>query len=216
MTTGTVGGSRLSARVALGVALGLALGASLVGCTSAAGPGDAGEPAWAEAAIPYETPVPAPPLDLLDERGKAFSLSDVRGAAVLVFFGYTHCPDVCPTTIGELNEVLRTLGERVRAVFVTIDPERDTPDAMREYLGYLPEGYTGLSGSAGDIRAAADGYGVAYARIDSGSAAGYAMSHTADVFVIDPDGRLVGRFPYGTEAAAITADLERLIGPGVP
>ena len=86
----------------------------------------------------YPSPQPAPPLGLVDEDGRPFDLATLRGVPVLLFFGYTHCPDVCPTTIGVLNRVLGDLGTGPRAVFVSIDPERDTPAALKEYLAVPP------------------------------------------------------------------------------
>lgn len=156
----------------------------------------------------------APPIDLIDHRAQPFSLDSLRGKPVLVFFGYTHCPDICPATIGQLNLVLRDPVADPWIVYVTVDPERDTPEFLTEYLRYMPAGYVTLTGSATEIRRAADAWGVSYARVETGSAGGYTMAHTAEVYLIDAGGRLRAHYPFGTEAPFIVADLERLAAEG--
>jgi protein SCO1/2 len=153
----------------------------------------------------------APALELTDQAGQPFSLASLRGHPVLVFFGYTHCPDVCPATIGTLNQVLADAGDGPRAVFISIDPDRDGPREMASYLKYLPTAYTGLSGSPDEIAANARRWGVKYAKVDEGSPDGYAMAHTADVFLVDAQGRLRGRYPFGTEPGPITAAVKGLL-----
>lgn len=149
----------------------------------------------------------APPLlDLVSSDG-AFDLAELAGHPVLLFFGYTHCPDVCPMTMGDLVLVLRERPE-ARVVFVTVDPERDTPEALARWTEYLPEGVVALTGSPAAIRAAADAYDVRYARVDSGSAGGYAMSHTAFVHLIDPDGHQRVTFPFGTGWATMVRAID--------
>ena len=154
---------------------------------------------------------PAPALDLVDQDGVPFSLDSLAGRPVLLFFGYTHCPDVCPTTVGVVTEALTAVGDGPRAVFTSIDPERDGVAEMKSYLRYLHPAFIGLSGSPVAIRTAADGWGVRYARVETGSAGGYAMSHTADTFLVDGQGRLRAVFPFGTDAAPMAAFLERLL-----
>jgi protein SCO1/2 len=140
---------------------------------------------------------------------QAFDLADLRGHPVLLFFGYTHCPDVCPMTIGEL---VVALGERpdARAVFISIDPERDTPESLAKWVSFLPEGFVAVTGSPAAIRQAADAWGVRYARVDSGSAAGYSMSHTAFVYLIDAEGRHRSTFPFGTGWASLVRAVDGL------
>ncbi|OGO54841.1 MAG: hypothetical protein A2V85_16845, partial [Chloroflexi bacterium RBG_16_72_14] len=162
------------------------------------------------------TAAPAPPLDLVDQDGRPFSLDSLAGRPVLLFFGYTHCPDVCPTTVGVVTEALTAVGDGPRAVFTSIDPERDGVAEMKSYLRYLHPAFIGLSGTPTEVRAAADGWGVRYARIETGSAGGYAMAHTADTFLVDAQGRLRAVFPFGTEAAPIAAFLERLLAETPP
>ena len=153
---------------------------------------------------------PAPALLLTDQDGRAFALG-TPGRPTLVFFGYTHCPDVCPATMGVLTEALAGVGPGPQALFVSIDPERDDVAAMRSYVRFLPDWLTALTGSPAQVRENADRWGVKYARIDEGSAAGYAMAHTADVFLVDAAGRLRARFPFGTEAGPIAMSLHALL-----
>jgi protein SCO1/2 len=153
---------------------------------------------------------PAPPIELTDERGQPFSLTSLRGSPVLVFFGYTHCPDVCPATVGILDAALAKAGPGPRVVFVSIDPERDDVAAMAAYLKYFPKSYTGLSGTPVQIRQTADAWGVQYAKQINTTGA-YGMAHTADVFLVDAQGRIRTRFLFGTPAAPIATALTTLL-----
>jgi protein SCO1 len=183
--------------------------------------GTAGSPSPAPATErPGPTPIvgevkPAPEfVDLVQavagsSTGVPFSLADEKGHWTILFFGYTHCPDVCPATLGELVGVLQERPD-TRVVFVSIDPERDTPEFLGEWVKYLPAGLAGVTGSPVAIRHAADAYGARYARVDTGSAAGYSMSHTAFQYLIDPEGNLRLTYPFGTPAAAIVGDLDEL------
>ncbi len=158
----------------------------------------------------YARPTGAPAIELIDPDGRSFSLASLRGQPVLVFFGYTHCPDVCPATISTVGEVMDSYGPRLKAVYVTIDPERDTTAWLKDYSRYLRPGFVALTGSGPAIRATASAWGVRYARVDTGGAGGYAMSHTADVYLVDAAGILRAHFPFGTEAAAMAATVHRL------
>ena len=158
----------------------------------------------------------APPLDLTDQDGNPFDLAALRGRPVLVYFGYTHCPDVCPTSIGIVNETLAATGPGPRAVLVSIDPDRDDVAAMKTYLRYLPAGYVGLSGTPEAIRRAADGWGIQYAKIETGSAGGYAMGHSSDVYLVDGLGQLRAAFPFGTESPPMTAAVRKLLAEMPP
>jgi protein SCO1/2 len=153
---------------------------------------------------------PAPPIaGLVLPDGSAFELASLSGHPVLLFFGYTHCPDVCPTTIGTLLQVLDEAPD-ARVVFVSIDPERDTPDFLGDWVRYFPDGFVALTGSPAAVRSVADGYGARYARVDTTSTAGYAMAHTALVYLIDASGRLRASYPFGTPPETIMAGLARL------
>ena len=166
---------------------------------------------------PDPTPIvdagqPAPVPDGLVTAAGPFDLTAFRGRPVIVFFGYTHCPDVCPATIGELMQVVDHRPD-VRVVFVTVDPERDTPAYMAKWTEFMPRNFVGVTGSPKAIKAAADAYRVRYARVDSASAAGYSMSHTAFQYLIDADGRLRLHFPFGTGWKSILATLDTVAPP---
>ena len=118
------------------------------------------------AGFAYAEARPAPALELTDQDGVPFALASLRGRPVLVFFGYTHCPDVCPVTVGLVSQALDQAGPAPRAVFVSIDPERDDVAAMKNYIRYLPAAFFGLSGAPQDVRRNADAWGIKYARID--------------------------------------------------
>ncbi len=173
-------------------------------------PSDPAMPTPDVAGLLIDDPAPAPPLSLEGPDG-VVSLADLRGAPVLVFFGYTHCPDVCPATIGTVGVAIDAFGGPARAILVSVDPERDTPAWLAEFVRYMPEGFTAASGSPGAVRAAADAWGVRYAKVDTGDPAAYTMSHTADVFVVDGEGRLRARLPFGTDAPTMTAVLDTVV-----
>ena len=153
------------------------------------------------------------PFKLTDQNGQAVSDQDLHGRPFLVFFGFTHCPDVCPTTLFEVSEILRALGrdaDRTRALFITVDPERDTPSVMKDYLSSFDPHLWGLSGDPAAIAAIAKGYRVYYKKVllDQG---GYTMDHTAIVYLMDKDGRFVSPFSLKRTAEAAAADLRRYL-----
>jgi protein SCO1/2 len=157
----------------------------------------------------------APDFALTDENGQPFELSDLRGKWILLAYGYTHCPDVCPLTLSHLRDVKKAIdpnGEEVQVVFVTIDPERDTPDIMHKYVGHFdkqfPQKFKGLSGTPDEIAAAAKPYNVKYEKKETGSADGYSMAHTAEVYLIDPKFNWRMTFPFSVKAEEIAADLQ--------
>ncbi len=158
----------------------------------------------------------APPIELTDASGRPVTLASMRGRQVLVFFGYTHCPDVCPVTIGNVSEVLGKVGPGTQALFVTIDPERDTTAWLQEYVKFMPAGFTPLTGTAAEIRRTADAWGVRYARVETGDPSAYSMSHTADVFLVDADGMLRARFPFGTPPEAMESVLAEVAASAPP
>jgi protein SCO1/2 len=158
---------------------------------------------------------PAADFALTDENGQPFKLSDLRGKWILLAYGYTHCPDVCPLTLSHLRDVKKTVdpnGDDVQVVFVTIDPERDTPDIMQKYVGHFdklfPQKFKGLGGTPDQIAAAAKPYHVKYEKKETGSADGYSMGHTAEVYLIDPQFNWRMTFPFGVKAEEIAADLQ--------
>ncbi len=160
--------------------------------------------------------VPAPAFDgLVDTRGRAFDWQRQRGDAVLVFFGYTHCPDVCPITLAALAQSLQRLGplrQRVRVVFVTLDPVRDTAPVLRAYLdAFLPDA-VGLRGSLAAVSTAARQWGVTWRRIDTANG-NYWLDHTAAVTLVGPHGHLVARYGYAqlTDPGWLAGDLRTLL-----
>ncbi len=171
----------------------------------------------AERLLPTEftPPLEAPDFRLVDHDGRAFRLAGQRGRLVLLFFGYTSCPDVCPATIANLRRALTMLGKRgehARVIMVTVDPERDTPARLAGYLRSAAGGdgrFVGLTGPRRDLQAVWADYGVFVEREPVGEGGGYAVSHTASTFVIDPAGRLVATYPFGLAARAMAADLRR-------
>ena len=203
----------LSAVVALSLTT-TALAGWSAAATAQTDPAEAASPAPEDAAGPSAgpigDPVPAPALeDLVLPDGSTFDLADLAGEPVLIYFGYTHCPDVCPATLGELFGVFEAEPE-TQALFVTVDPERDTPEFLEEWTKYLPDNLYAVTGTPGAIRRAADNYGVKYARVETTSTAGYTMSHTAELYLIDADGNLLLAYPFGTPAAEIVEDLRAL------
>lgn len=161
-------------------------------------------------ALLVEPPTPAPPLDLIGPDGGPMSLAALHGdqpGPSLVFFGYTHCPDVCPATIGTISEAIAGSDGNTRALLVSIDPERDTVPWLAEFARYLPTGFSAATGTPAQIAATAAAWGVRYARVETDDPAAYSMSHTSDVFLVDAAGQLRARFPFGTDAAAMASVL---------
>jgi protein SCO1/2 len=149
---------------------------------------------------------------LTDQNGDKVSLSDFRGKPVFLFFGYTHCPDICPTTLAVLAQALRLLesdpvvAAELQGLFVSVDPARDTPESLKDYVAFFGERVVGVTGSAEQLGAFARQFGAMYA-IDApqpGKAADdYLVSHNATIFLVDPRARLHGRFPPPHEPRAI-------------
>ena len=153
------------------------------------------------------------PFKLTDQNGKVVTEQDLKGHPFLVFFGFTHCPDVCPTTLFEVSEVMRALGpdaERARALFITVDPERDTPAVMKDYLSSFDPHLSGLTGDPAEIAAVAKAYRVYFKKVplDEG---GYTMDHTAIVYLMDKTGRFVSPFNLKRPIEAAAGDLRRYL-----
>jgi protein SCO1/2 len=130
-------------------------------------------------------------LELTDHTGKPRHLEDFRGKAVVLFFGFTHCPDVCPTTLVDVSNALKTLGAdagRVQVLFVTVDPERDTPDALAKYVTAFDPRFLGLRGDAAATQRAAKEFKIYYEKRKSGDS--YSVDHSGQSYVLDPQGRL--------------------------
>ena len=163
----------------------------------------------------YGEPYPvAPELELTRANGTHFQLSETRGEVVALFFGYTSCPDICPTTMAELNQALEKLGDRsdrVQVLFVTVDPQRDTSERVQEYVNHFNADFIGLSGSELELAAVWNDYGVFREIVDGTSAAGYLVNHTARVTLIDQQGNLRVSFGFDTPVEDVVHDLDLLL-----
>jgi protein SCO1/2 len=161
--------------------------------------------------------IPDLAFEMTSDEGRTVQASDYRGAVVLLFFGYTHCPDICPTTLARLARALKIMGDqaaRVRVLFVSVDPARDTPALLRDYSKAFSPQVTGLVGSDAQLDALAKRYRVAYSRDAPDAHGGYNVSHSSAVFVFDGEGR--ARLVIAPELGAdeIAADLTRLVAGG--
>ena len=171
----------------------IALALALAGCLVLLGVVLVGANLWLASRTPDRgTALVGGPFALVDQDGRAVTEQAFRGAPFLVFFGYTHCPDVCPTTLSDMTQVLQALGPNkpVRAAFITVDPERDTPEALKQYLSSFDPRISGLTGSPAAVAAAEKAYRV-YARKVPSTGSDYSMDHTAIVYLMDRDGRFV-------------------------
>ena len=156
-------------------------------------------------------------FDLQDVNGQRRTLADFKGKVVVVFFGYTQCPDVCPATMAELAQVKRGLGEdaaRVVGVFVTVDPERDSPELLKAYLGHFGPDMVGLWGSPDEVRATAKSFKVFYSKAPGKTETSYTVDHTAGSYVFDTKGQIRLFTRYGSGAEALTHDLKLLLADG--
>ncbi len=144
------------------------------------------------------------PFRLMSSDGKSVSDADLRGDVVVIFFGYTHCPDVCPTTLFEVSELFRKLGEgaKVRGVFVSVDPERDTPEILKDYLGSFDKRIIGLSGDRAALEPMLKAYRV-YARKNPAANGEYSMDHSAIVYLMDKQMRFIGPLNLGDDDVAL-------------
>ena len=154
-------------------------------------------------------------FSLTDQNGAKFRLSDQRGKVVLLFFGYTSCTEACPIILGRVNSVFNQLGpdrDKVLAVFISVDPQRDTPQVLHDYVGYFSAHAVGLTGKKEEIDAVVKQYGARYEIEKSDSALGYHVNHTTDIYVIDQRGALQSRFKHTDQAALMAEGVKRLIG----
>jgi protein SCO1/2 len=144
------------------------------------------------------------PFSLVGADGKPVTDRDFRGRYMLIFFGFTHCPDICPAELQVIAQALEQLGDKAKNVvpiFITLDPERDTPEAMANYVKSFGPNFVGLTGSPEAIAAAAKAYRVAYSKVENKESAGdYSVDHSALVYLMDPEGRYVTHFSYGLSA----------------
>jgi protein SCO1/2 len=155
-----------------------------------------------------EPAAPAPEITLIDQEKTLFSLDNQEGKVVLLFFGYTSCPDVCPATMVQFKQVRKTLGsdaENVRFVLVTVDPDVDTPEQMKAYLGAIDPALIGLTGSRPDLEAVWKDYGVFVEK------SGAMVNHTSRIYLVDPEGNLSLTYAFDTPNEDLVADVRQVL-----
>ncbi len=153
-------------------------------------------------------------LPLTDQFGKARHISDFAGKVVAVFFGYTHCPDVCPTTMSEMAQVKSELGadgDKLQVIFVTVDPERDTPEVLKAYMANFDPSFLALRGSAQELAAVAKDFKIFYKQVPGPTPTSYTMDHSAGLYMFDPSGRLRLFQRYGAGVQPLTDDTRLLL-----
>ena len=153
-------------------------------------------------------------FQLTDQNGQLRTLADFKGKIVVLFFGYAQCPDVCPTTMAELAEVKKSLGkdgDRFQALFVTVDPERDTPAVLKAYMGNFDPTFLALSTTPDKLQALAKDYKVYYKKVEGKTPGSYTMDHSAGSYIYDTQGRLRLYTRYGSGVQALLADIQLLL-----
>ena len=153
-------------------------------------------------------------FQLTDHTGTLRQLGDFRGKVVVMFFGFTHCPDVCPTTLAEFNAALGLLGEaanQVQVLFVTVDPERDTPEVLAQYVTAFNPGFIGLTGTNQQIKTVAREFKIIYRKVEGSRPGQYSVDHSAGTYIFDAQGRLRLYASYGLGSEAIATDVRRLL-----
>jgi protein SCO1/2 len=161
-----------------------------------------------------QSPEPARNFTLTGSGGEQVNLRDFRGQAVLLYFGYTFCPDVCPATLVELAQANERLGDdaqKAQVIMISLDPDRDTPEQLEEYVTHFDPSFIGITGSEDEVAQVATQYGIFYEKHEGTIATGYLIDHTASVVVIDPDGHLRLIYPFGTPAEEIAEDIRHLV-----
>ena len=157
-------------------------------------------------------------FDLTDHNGVRRTLADFRGQVVALFFGFVHCPDVCPTSMGNLAHARRLLGaqaERLQVLFVSLDPARDTPEIMRAYMAAFDPSFLALYAPEAELPALARAFRVYYKRVEGSTPGSYTIDHSAGKFLFDPSGRVRVHHAFGSSAQAIAADVKLLLAEPV-
>ena len=154
-------------------------------------------------------------FSLTDQNGQARTLADFKGKVVVIFFGYTQCPDVCPTSLGELaqaKQLLGAQGEKLQGLFISVDPARDTPAVMKEYMASFDPSFLALYTSAEKLPELAKAFKVYYKKVDGKTPTSYTMDHSAGSYVYDTQGRVRLYHRYGSGAPALAGDVKKLLG----
>jgi len=153
-------------------------------------------------------------FSLPDAKGQTRSLADFKGKVVMVFFGYTQCPDFCPTTLSEMVQVKQNLGaqgDKMQAIFITLDPERDTPELLQTYMGNFDPSFVALIPALAELPALAKDFKIYYKKVEGAKPANYTLDHSAGTYIYDTEGHLRLYARYGLGAPALTADVEQLL-----
>ena len=185
--------------------------AALAGCKPMGG---ADGPKGAFKAVDITGADYAKDFSLPDVDGKVRTIADFKGKAVLVFFGFVQCPDVCPTTMAELAQVKKQLGaegERIQGVFITVDPERDTPEVLKGYVRNFDPSFVALRGTPEQTLATAKAFKIFYEKVPGKTPGGYTVNHTAASYLFDPQGRVRLYVRYGSGPEALAADFKQLL-----
>ncbi|GAB4497937.1 MAG: SCO family protein [Anaerolineales bacterium] len=159
-------------------------------------------------------PLPAPEINLPDQHGSPFRIADQQGKIVLIFFGYTHCPDVCPVTLSEYKQLRQQFerdAQNIRFVFISVDPQRDTPELMARHLANVHPDILGITGSEEQLQPVWQAYGVTRTVNPVEGASGYLVDHTARTYLIDTHGNLRATYPFGMDIANLAADIRYLL-----
>ena len=157
------------------------------------------------------------PFTLVDQDGETVTEADFRGRPMLIYFGFTYCPDICPLSLqvmgAALDQLPDAMAERVQPVLISVDPERDTPQQLAQYVDSdgFPDNLVGLTGTPEQVRNAADAYRVYYARVESGGMSDYLMDHSSVIYLMDGDGEFVEVFPHGTAPDALAERLQHFL-----
>ena len=174
------------------------------------------DPRWLRdhGAVLFDTPRPLARQQLQDQDGHAFDGSGFAGRWNVLFFGFTHCPDVCPTTLAEMKLVMEKLGDTgrdVQVVFVSVDPDRDTSEKMQTYVEHFNPSFLGLSGTIQELEPVWNDYSITREAVESDSAFGVIINHTARVFLVDPQGNMRLTFAYQTPVEDIVHDIRLVL-----
>lgn len=173
-------------------------------------------PALSQGATRLDAPRPLSDFALIDHQGRPFDLDRLRGHWTFLFFGYTHCPDVCPTTMTTLNAAARRMGELedpppvAQFAFVSVDPERDTPEQLSRFVPYFNKAFLGVTGTRPAIDAFTKQLGIMHMKVDTDSPDGYLVDHSASVLLIDPQARFHALFSAPLDPLAIARDYQQL------
>ena len=205
-TRGRVGATSLIIIAAIALALGLWAGSQWLSRTSTAD---------LKTAVLYPARLTIPDFQLQRADGKSFAANDLHGHWTIVFFGFTHCPDICPTTLADFKQVWSRLAaqgktDKVQFLFVSVDPERDTPDQLARYVAFFNKDFVAATGTDEELTRLTRALGLLYLRVPDQSG-GYSIDHSASAMIIDPQGRRVGMFRPPFAPDAVSADILALI-----